>query len=438
MVLVSQGKKCCPHAGVSQRPPQPPRPPPSPKPPPSPRPPGPPPSPFPFPPSPLPPAPSPPPPRPPPPSPPPPIPPDPPSPPSPPPRPPNAPPAPPAPTTNLSMYNFQTDIGIYYIYKDKISWTAAQEFCMSMKLSLAAWPNKLELDRIFYSAWNYYYMSDFWVGVVRRATASYFEFADGGNMTNVDPLVFNETTDMNAACLNDTLRGCCVSLTDLLLDPFTGVLQTERSPHLALRNCLTLRPFVCYGPIPSSPPPPSPPSVPLLARVEVRFLLNYLALVASAERFRLFQAQVVKLVQDYYGTQVILDELFQEDSGNKPTVVRIRLYLPSFVTSDLANTYLSKLIYSPSEIFTSSFQDEYQIAAPIRVLLLQVMDIYSGQPPPPANRQMAGLSEAETQRIALGSGLGVGLGLAVLIGVVAAAVFMHRRRTAMRVVREIH
>ncbi|GLI71373.1 hypothetical protein VaNZ11_016563 [Volvox africanus] len=425
--------------GISQRPPQPPRPPPSPRPPPNPPPPGPPPSPFPPPPSPLPPEPSPRPPRPPPPSPPPPIPPDPPSPPSPPPRPPNAPPAPFAPPMNLSMYVVRTDVGTYYVFRDKISWTSAQEHCLSLKLSLAAWPTKAELDRIFRKIWNYYYMPDFWVGVIRRANATSFEFADGGVMPEVDSLVFNETADMNAPCLNDTRRGCCVSLTDLMLDPFIGMLQTDRSPHMVLRNCLSLRPFVCYGPAPSSPSPPSPPTVPLVARIELRFLLNYLALVATADHFQQFLTQVAQLVQDYYGAKVVVDELFQQDIGTeKPTVVRIRLYLPSAVTSDLAGTYLSKLINSPSEIFTSSFQRDYEIATPIRAYLLQVMDINTGQPPSPANRQVAGVSEKQTQRIALGAALGVGLGLAVLISVIVVFVVVYRRRAKLRVLQEIH
>ncbi|EFJ50626.1 hypothetical protein VOLCADRAFT_88638 [Volvox carteri f. nagariensis] len=335
--------------------------------------------------------------------------------------PPYAPPAPPSPPSSVDIYSFQTGLSTYYMYTEPASWITAQEVCSSYKMSLAAWPSgNQELYNIFDQAWNLYYMPEFWVGVVRRNNDTAYRFVDGGVVPAIDGVDIDSYVQVLDPSCVQSARGCCASMTDRMVGPFQGMLQTERGPKLLVRNCLT---------------------IPLAARMELRFLLDFLALTSQPGRPALFQSAVAAKVAAYYrnisDTQVSPYELFQDTATDGATVVRMLVSLPGAVDANSAATYLFTLVNTPSIIFDNAFRAEFLISTPILSTLVQVVEV--NKLTPPSLEQLAiDESKDRTQTMALGAGLGVGLGIAVLLGAAAAYVVYSRRKAALRAVHEIH
>ncbi|GFR43152.1 hypothetical protein Agub_g4195, partial [Astrephomene gubernaculifera] len=426
---------------ASQRPPQPPRPPPSPKPPTPPPSPFPSPPPVPSPPSPLPPSPPPLPPKPVPPSPEPPSLPTPPSPPSPPPVPPTLPPAPPSPPTNETTYLFSTPAGVYYLYRNKASWTTALEVCRARDMTLASWPDNQELYNIFAGAWEYTYAPEFWVGVLRRANKTEYEFADGGAVPAIDGLPIEEYIEVvDPTCVTD-VRGCCASLTDRAVGRFVGPYQTPRGPRLLVRNCLSTLLYLCEASLPPSPSPPSPPYTPLAANLQLRFQLDYLSLTTTAGRLAAFRLRVAELLRKEYAanpTDVNVYEAYQDTDGS--TVLRLLLSLPAAVDANSAASYLFRLTTSPSLVFDNTFRAQYLVGTPIYATLLGVVP-RNAPPPAGALQQSSGDRSdgaPDRSRVGLLAGLVGGGGLALLMGGVVGYLALARRRAALRAVQEVH
>ncbi|KAG2429301.1 hypothetical protein HXX76_011069 [Chlamydomonas incerta] len=390
----------------------------------------------------MPPSPMPPPPRPPPPSPGPPDPPSPPSPPSPPPAPPFVPPAPPRPPANDTVASFMTTAATYTLYRTRASWTTALEVCRARGNTLASWAaSNQELYDIFNGGWDYFYAPEFWVGVIRRANKTMYEFADGGTVPAIDGTPVDDYIELaDPACLTD-IRGCCATLTDRMVGPYVGGLQTPRSPKLIVRNCLTQYMYLCKGPLPPSPPPPSPPARPLAGNVVLRFTMDYVKLTTVPGRTEQFRAAVAAKVAAEYstaGTTVNVYELFQDTANDGAVVVKLLVGLPVSINEESAANYLFRLVNTPSIIFDNTFRSEYLVSTPIMASLANTIELNS--PPPSGMQQLAssGSSEQDKRTVGLIAGLCAGLGLAVAIGAVVGYVVLKRRRASMRKVHEIH
>ncbi|GLC44863.1 hypothetical protein PLESTM_001655500 [Pleodorina starrii] len=344
-----------------------------------------------------------------------------------------------------SVYFFETRIARYYLHRGKASWTTAQTICGAKNRTLASWQSgNEELYRIFELGWNYHYCSEFWVGVVRRSNSTHYEFMDGGDVQPIDGVAFDDYIElMDPACVND-FRGCCAALTDRMVGPFLGMLQTERGPRLRVYNCLGTKAFLCKEPQPPGPSPPSPPARPLAGRVELRFQLDYLTLVNRPAGLEGFRAAVESQVANYYRSgnvqKVEGQEVYQDAKTDGATVVRALVHLPTVIDANGAASFLFTLVNAPSIIFDDTFRAKYLISTPIRSTLLQVVEIQGLGPPTLDGAQIAGApnTEGRTANVALGAGLGVGLGLALLLGGVAAYVVVSRRRSARNAVQEIH
>lgn len=133
-----------------------------------------------------------------------------------------------------------TNTATYALYRNRASWTTALEVCRARGYTLASWAaSNQELYDIFNGGWDYFYAAEFWVGVVRRANKTVYEFADGGAVPAIDGTPVDDYIVLaDPDCLTD-IRGCCATLTDRMVGPFLGGLQTPRSPKLVVRNCLT-------------------------------------------------------------------------------------------------------------------------------------------------------------------------------------------------------